>query len=396
MELSSEICKYSGSQLGYIFVILLGRPSNNKWMVKALGTCTINYLHMITKLAIFLALVAFSMSAQIEGCTGEAITFPLIDEEPTLVESTSNGKKFAVGICCYNADYDGRSFLIVSVKGTAYEMGYAYGRLLQSELKVMVKDFFGWAAGYIANNVTQLSQLPTWLRNEIGRSGVSVVKRLLDLNYLITKKFTPARWDQEFKGIADASGISVKTWRRINLIPEILKASCSIGGWWGPATASGQLIQLRALDWEEHAPISKFPLITVYHPTEEGSVPFANIAWVGFLGSLTGYSSAKIGVSERLRGGPADTMTRFGKPWTYALRDVLQFSKTIDDALNNLNQTNRTCSVYLGIGSSVNNTYRLIEYSEMEFNVYNDKTWHQDVNHPRTEGMIWKVNLILI
>ena len=192
------------------------------------------------------------------------------------------------------------------------------------------------------------------------------------------------------KGIAKGSGIPVKTWRRLNLIPELLKASCSIGGWWGEATASGKLIQLRALDWEEHAPIAKFPMIAVYHSNEEGSVPFANIAWVGFLGSLTGYSSAKIGVSERLRGGSPDTMTRFGKPWTYALRDVLQFSKTLDDALNALNETDRTCSVYLGIGSSVNNTYRLIEYSETEFNVYNDKNWKNDPAHPRTEGMIWK------
>jgi len=36
---------------------------------------------------------------------------------------------------------------------------------MKQELKVMVSDFFGWAAGYIANNVTQISQLPTWLRN---------------------------------------------------------------------------------------------------------------------------------------------------------------------------------------------------------------------------------------
>lgn len=76
-------------------------------------------------------------------------------------------------------------------------------------------------------------------------------------------------------------------------------------------------------------------------------------------------------------------MTRFGKPWTYALRDVLQFSKTIDDALNNLINTDRTCSVYLGIGSSVNNTYRLIEYSETQFNVYHDGSWYNDANHPR-------------
>lgn len=287
-------------------------------------------------------------------------------------------------------DYDGRKFYVVSIKGTAFEMGEAYGTLLKEELKVMEKDFFGWAAGFVANNVTQIGMLPKWMRHEIGETAVGLAKRLLDLNYVITKKYTPQRWEDEMKGVAKGSGIPAKNWRRINLIPELLKASCSIGGWWGPATASGKLIQLRALDWEEHAPISKFPLITVYHPVEEGSVPFANIAWVGFLGSLTGYSSARIGVSERLRGGAPDTMTRFGKPWTYALRDVLQFSKTIDDALNNLNTTDRTCSVYLGIGSSVNNTYRLIEYSETEFNVYSDKNWKNDKIHPRIDGMIWK------
>jgi len=161
----------------------------------------------------------------------------------------------------------------------------------------MIKDFYGWAGGFIANNVTQISMLPKWLRNDIGLTGVDLAKRILDLNYLITKKYTPKRWDDEFRGVAKGSGISTETWRRVNLIPELLKASCSIGGWWGPATASGHLIQLRALDWEEHAPIAKFPTITVYHPTEHGSVPFTNIAWAGFFGSLTGYSSAKIGIS---------------------------------------------------------------------------------------------------
>lgn len=232
--------------------------------------------------------------------------------------------------------------------------------------------------------------LPKWMKHEVGESAISIIKRLLDLNYIITKKYTPQRWDDEFNGMAKGSGIPAKNWRRINLVPELLKASCSIGGWWDKATESGSLLQLRALDWEEHSPISKFPLITVYHPTEAGSVPFANIAWVGLVGSLTGYSSAKIGVSERLRGGPPDTMTRFGKPWTYALRDVLQFSRSINDALTNLNQTDRTCSVYLGIGSGNDNTYRLIEYSETQFRVYDDNNWKDDAIHPRAEGMIWK------
>lgn len=65
-------------------------------------------------------------------------------------------------------DYDGRKFYIVSVKGTAYEMGLAYGTLMKEELKVMEKEFFGWASNFIANNVTQISMLPKWLRHDIG------------------------------------------------------------------------------------------------------------------------------------------------------------------------------------------------------------------------------------
>jgi isopenicillin-N N-acyltransferase-like protein len=92
--------------------------------------------------------------------------------------------------------------------------------------------------------------LPSWLRHEIGNTGVGLVKRLLDLNYIITKKFTPQRWEDEMKGIAKGSGVPVKTWRRLSMLPELLKASCSLGGWWGKASSTGQLFQLRALDWE--------------------------------------------------------------------------------------------------------------------------------------------------
>jgi hypothetical protein len=91
-------------------------------------------------------------------------------------------------------DYDGRKFYVVSVKGTAFEMGEAYGTLLKDELKIMVADFFGWATDFIANNVTQIGMLPKWLRHDIGKAGVELAKGLLDLNYVITKKYTPIRW----------------------------------------------------------------------------------------------------------------------------------------------------------------------------------------------------------
>lgn len=95
----------------------------------------------------------------------------------------------------------------------------------------------------------------------------------------------------------------------------MLKASCSILGAYGKATQSGKTVHLRALDWEAHAPMNKWPTIVVYHPTEANSIPFANIAWPGYIGTLTGYNAKKVGVGERLWGQPWKDETRFGKPW---------------------------------------------------------------------------------
>lgn len=83
---------------------------------------------------------------------------------------------------------------MVSVRGSAYEMGFAYGSLLKEELNVMQKEFYGWASDFIANNVTEIGMLPKWLRKSIGNAGIGLAKQLLDFNYLITKKYTPRRW----------------------------------------------------------------------------------------------------------------------------------------------------------------------------------------------------------
>lgn len=98
-------------------------------------------------------------------------------------------------------------------------MGFAYGQLFKEELPVMIKEFYGWASGYIENNVTFIESLPGFMKRSIAGTGVGLAKRLLDLNYLITKKFTPKRWDEEFKGVADGAKVHLHDIRRINLIP---------------------------------------------------------------------------------------------------------------------------------------------------------------------------------
>jgi len=97
--------------------------------------------------------------------------------------------------------------------------------------------------------------------------------------------------------MGEGAGMRIGSIKRINLIPELTRAWCTIVGLWGPATQSGSLLQMRALDWDAEAPMSQYPVVGIYNFTDGKSHPFANFAWGGIIGSLAGMSS-NIGVSE--------------------------------------------------------------------------------------------------
>ena len=58
----------------------------------------------------------------------------------------------------------------------------------------------------------------------------------LELNVLITKKYTNKRYYEEIQGMAKGSGIPASEFAKINIFPEFVKAACTVAGLWGPAT----------------------------------------------------------------------------------------------------------------------------------------------------------------
>jgi hypothetical protein len=160
------------------------------------------------KLAIFLALTLFTLTlANPDGCNGTVNENPIITDDPSLVATVENGKKFTV-------DYDGRKLYVLVLNGTAYEMGLAYGQLMKEEIPLMYDAFFDWAAYYIENNVTQIiAKLPNFLKKIVGEAGVAGAKKLLELNYWITQPYTNRRWDDEMSGLADGTGMDIWNFR---------------------------------------------------------------------------------------------------------------------------------------------------------------------------------------
>jgi len=192
----------------------------------------------------------------------------------------------------------------------------------------------------------------------------------LDLTALMTGPYTPNHFFEEIKGMANSTGMDYGTILRIHMLPELVQAACSMFGAWGRSTPDGSLYQLRALDWDTSGPLQSYPTVTIYHPTEGNGHAFANVAWAGFIGTLTGMSSIPLGISEKV-GDNFGEMSRIGEPWHFLLRDILQYDMTLDDAINRMANAARTCNIYLGVGDGNQRQFRLFEYGWSELKVFN-------------------------
>ena len=141
------------------------------------------------------------------------------------------------------------------------------------------------------------------------------------------------------------------------MIGELTKGSCSMYGAWGTSTYEGKMLQMRALDWDTTGPFQNFPQVTVYHAGDDDDLghSFANVGWTGWLGSITGMSSANMAISEIGVSFPDATFgkeSRFGIPFTFILRDILQFDSSLQDAISRISSSNRTCDLILGVGDA--------------------------------------------
>lgn len=134
--------------------------------------------------------------------------------------------------------------------------------------------------------------------------------------------------------------------------------------------------------------------MTVYHPNDGNGHEFINVGMIGFIGGLTGLSSAQLAISEIGVAYPDDSFgdeSRIGIPFIYLLRDILQFDLTVDDAISRISNEKRTCDLILGVGDGKLGEMRGFEYSSSAFQVFDDKNLMplNDTWHPRIENIVY-------
>jgi len=68
-------------------------------------------------------------------------------------------------------------------------MGYAYGQMLAEGVKYNIED------NLIEKQIINITHLPIFYAKLLSKAGLSIVKGLLDINWYITKPYTPERYE---------------------------------------------------------------------------------------------------------------------------------------------------------------------------------------------------------
>jgi hypothetical protein len=105
---------------------------------------------------------------------------------------------------------------------------------MSQEIKENIKNFWGYLEDGVRKGLSKF--LPKFITWPISKAVGGLGHELLLVDEIFTKKWTPKRISEEIKGISDGAKVSYRELRLTNLIPEIIKAACSIVGAWGPAT----------------------------------------------------------------------------------------------------------------------------------------------------------------
>ena len=245
---------------------------------------------------------------------------------------------------------------VLHLKGTSREMGFQHGTLLKADIREQVRFLFDVKAKEFKPEILGL-KVPLDAR-----------RLILSISQL-QRKYTPAKYYDEMRGIAEGSGVPLDDIVAANFIPEMFHCSGFALG--GSATKDGTLYHGRILDYGCDWKLQDHAVLVVAEP--EGSIPFVNVTYSGFIGSVTGMNAKKISIGEMGGGGQGHWE---GVPMALLVRMALEEADDLDGAVAVFRDHPRTCQYFYviadgktgrGVGMEASwNNFAVIKMGESE------------------------------
>ena len=210
---------------------------------------------------------------------------------------------------------------VLFLKGSPREMGRQQGKLLSDQVHQICEHIlYGFGIG-------SSFEKGKWFFGEI-EGAEARLEPFMDKRYLA-----------EMDAIADAAGMDRQEARLANFFPELFH--CSGFSVWGKATGDGHIYHGRVLDYLKGIGLEQNAVVMVYQP-DYGNA-WVNLGYAGFIGSVTAMNEKGISIGEMGGRGYGDWD---GKPMAELVREVMEKSNSLDDAVRILRDSPRTCQYY--------------------------------------------------
>jgi hypothetical protein len=221
---------------------------------------------------------------------------------------------------------------VLHLKGTPYEMGYQHGALLKES---------------VCENLHNVLDSKRVQAVEV--SGIEVKPRwIIDTLTVVQAPYVPDWYRQELAGVAAGAELKVSDVAAANFLPELFH--CSGFAVMNSATTDGKLYHGRILDYSCDWHLQDHAVLIIGEP--DGGIPFANVTFAGFIGSVTGMNAQHVSIGEMGGGGIGHWS---GTPMAVLVREVLQHAGDLDQALAVFREAKRTCEYYYVIADGKTN-----------------------------------------
>lgn len=252
---------------------------------------------------------------------------------------------------------------VLYLEGTPQEMGAQHGALLRREIKQLVNRIvYGVGVGSSFGK-------GRWFFGEIEEAQ----RRLAP--------FIDQRYLTEMDSIALASGHDIEEIRLANFFPELFH--CSGFAIYGNATQGGTLYHGRILDYLRGMGLEQNAVVIVSKP-DQGNA-WVNISYSGFVGSVTAMNEKKIAIGEM--GGRGEGNWD-GKPMAQLVREVMEKASTLEEAVDIMRKSPRTCEYYYVISDGKSRRAVGIAATPEKFETVWPGQAHERLPHPVKDAVL--------
>ncbi|WP_437222881.1 C45 family autoproteolytic acyltransferase/hydolase [Planctomicrobium sp. SH661] len=210
---------------------------------------------------------------------------------------------------------------VVLLSGTPEEIGTAHGQLLKDEsTRCMdsVLNVFG---------TLQTVRTGRWFRHDLQEAAERLLPHI------------PERHRQETRALAASLDMEPQLVEELNVFPELFH--CSGFAVFGAATQGGKLYHGRVLDYMTMIGLQDCAATFIMAPAEQ--IPFANVGYAAFIGSVSGMNTKTISLGEM--GGRGEGAWD-GVPMATLMRRALEECSTLEEVISLWRESPRTCEYY--------------------------------------------------